>query len=165
MPILRISAVVLSLAALFGCSEPDTAAHISDATAAHETEDVAMMQDNTDHIEQELLEESVAIANGRLPMDIGNNTRLDKVTAGPGRRIVFHATLVDRDSGEQRSGDLSSGFQTLIKTSCGDPSIQSFLDDKIAVTYKYRALDGTDITSIDVTKSLCINAQEREGGG
>lgn len=108
-----------------------------------------------EHIDDSLLAESATEANKRLPMDMGNDTRLDKVSVGPGREMTFHATLTNRTTKEATPINVSAGRIALVKAACGSESVKSFLSDDIAVVYVYKTADGADFTTITVTDALC----------
>lgn len=130
------------------CAAPDQPETSMPDTQAAESE----------HIDDPLLAESVSVANKRLPLDVGNNTRMDSVSAGPGRRINFHFTLTNRTIKDVKPENISAGRAAQIKIACGSDSVKSFLNDGIAVTYSYKTADGADFTSLDITGQLCADA-------
>lgn len=136
----------------------DRGEHLSAASDQPQTSMPDTHAGESDHIDDPILVESVSLANKRLPLDIGNNTRMESVSAGPGRRMNFHFTLTNRTTKDLTPDNISAGRAAQIKIACGSDSVRSFLNDGIAITYSYKTADGADFTSLDITELLCADA-------
>jgi hypothetical protein len=117
----------------------------------------ALGQTNTtDGFEERWLAETASDLNRLLPRQADMETRLDAVTAGPGRRINFHYTLLDRTRASMDIESFNAGLQPLLRNSiCRKDSARSSLMSGITLSYNYRGSDGKFVSMIEISPQTC----------
>lgn len=109
-----------------------------------------------DHIADDELPSAAALANRGLPRNVGNDTQLDRVSAGPGRRISYFLTLTNRSSADVTATNVAAGRAAQVRLACSSESVLGFLRDDIAVRYSYRTADGSLFTTLDIAAKDCL---------
>lgn len=108
----------------------------------------------TDPVEQELL----AAANNVTsiaPRMIDADTRLDGAFVGPQRTFTYLYTL-PKVLSLMPPGEFDKKLAPNIKRAgCASKQLQPFFEHDVVVTYKYRANDGTELGSVQMSKKLC----------
>ncbi len=112
-------------------------------------------QASADSVDQ-VLQSLSAELNKKMPMKADANTRLDRVSAEPGRHFTYHYTV---DSTSALNGvpvDFSKEIKPQLKNQlCSNPDNQKFLKNGITIAYQYRDMNGHDIGDAEFTPKDC----------
>jgi len=100
--------------------------------------------------ERRLIQISKAMNQG-LPRDAGEETRLERTTAGPGLRFTYVYKFINRSAAEVDPAKLTTVVRSKVtsryKTS---PEMANFRKWQVELHYKYYGKDGGDIATIVV---------------
>lgn len=107
---------------------------------------------------QEQLQEAEDEINKTCPQQIDNDTRLDKVQGGPGKRFAYYYTLVNIDSERLPKEVFDEKIGPEIKKNAinGD-GVQTMLKKGITVEYHYTGKNGKKISHISIDPSHAKN--------
>ena len=97
-----------------------------------------------------------AYLNRSAPQTLDPDTRLDRVTSGPGHRLSYHYTLTSVQSRAFKRAE----FQKLIRAPlqaklCGSKEMRGFLVRGVTITYDYHGNDGSRLGAARFTASDC----------
>jgi hypothetical protein len=102
------------------------------------------------------LAETAADLSRSLPQQIDAETRLDGVTAGPGRRLNYRYTLVNRNRTSVDVESFNANMQPLLRASiCGKAGMQGLLKNGVTLAYNYLGGDGKLISMIEILPQHC----------
>jgi hypothetical protein len=99
--------------------------------------------------EQQLVQASAEISR-RCPFMLDEETRVDSVSAGPGKILTFHYALIKRSAGQLNIGKLKEALQEACVENVRSASAMKPLRD-LGVTFVYRYLDKDRKHIVDVT--------------
>jgi len=92
--------------------------------------------------------------NKRTPMMVDNDTRLDKVDAKGGSKLVYNYTMVNYSYNQFDKKKFTNSFKgSLTKHTCS--KLREFISQGVEIVYHYRSSDGKYLTQISVRKSDC----------
>lgn len=102
------------------------------------------------------LENVSAYLNQSAPVTLDSDTRLDRVTSGPGHRLSYHYTLTSVQSKSFKRGE----FQKLIREPlqvklCSSKEMRGFLVRGVTISYDYLSNDGNRLGAARFTASDC----------
>jgi hypothetical protein len=97
-----------------------------------------------------------AYLNRSAPLTLDADTRLDRVTSGPGHRLSYHYTLMSVQSKAFKRAE----FQKLIREPlqaklCGSKEMRSFLVRGVTISYDYLGKDGNRLGAARFTARDC----------
>lgn len=97
-----------------------------------------------------------AYLNQSAPVTLDADTRLDRVTSGPGHRLSYHYTLTSVQSKAFKRAE----FQKLIREPlqaklCSSKEMRSFLVRGVTISYDYLGNDGNRLGAARFTASDC----------
>jgi uncharacterized membrane protein YeaQ/YmgE (transglycosylase-associated protein family) len=105
---------------------------------------------------QRMLAESAQRMNSRLPRMIDEATRLEKVVAGPGKRLTYLYTITDAPASEYSWAQLADPLrQQLVAQLCGNRQTRDILSKEIVIGQQYSGNDGRLIGSLALAASDC----------
>lgn len=94
--------------------------------------------------------------NRKMPQAVDPDTRLDKVTAEPGKRFAYHYTMLHVRSKDINTANFYKTFRpTLQKRVCAAEELKLFFRNKITVAYAYQGNDGLDIGKLAFSPRDC----------
>jgi len=94
--------------------------------------------------------------NKNTPMAVDKETRLDKVTAEPGARLVYHYTLVRISSTDVNSVAFQNAIKPQLQSRlCSSPEMQNFLKSGVKISYLYRGSDGRPLGGVGFVPNDC----------
>jgi DNA-directed RNA polymerase subunit RPC12/RpoP len=101
--------------------------------------------------EQALMEVSKTI-NAGLPKEVDSETRLDSVAAGPGKRLTYHFTLINKEADSIDAIALESNLKIQIVNNYRTrPDMASFRQNRVRMDYEYRDRNGLRCLSFSVS--------------
>lgn len=104
------------------------------------------------------------IINPQLPKMIDSETRLDRVSVGPGARAVYHYTLINYSSKDIDSDRLNKNYRPVVlKNVCSDKDMGASLKFGGIYVYAYSGNDGVEITRFEIDKKECNTLIRTEG--
>jgi len=110
---------------------------------------------NVSNIDDILRRLSIQI-NQTMPISVDQNTRLDKVSAEPGKQITFHYTILGQFAGVDPVLDFSKDVKPQLKEQlCSSTETQKFLKNGVTVAYLYRDTSGREMGGATFTPSEC----------
>lgn len=108
-----------------------------------------------ENIDQALVKVSSRM-NESMPMDVDSETRLEKVTAAPGKHLLYHYYLPNKKSSEVDQAVFNQRFHPELKNRlCKSQEMQKYLRNGVAITYLYRGNDGQTIGAAKFLPSDC----------
>ncbi len=112
-------------------------------------------QDHEKSIDDALTKVSAQM-NKKMPIILDKDTRLDKVSAEPGRHLKYHYTLVSVRHGDINTAEFSKVIKPQLKSRlCEDVEMQKFLKNGVSVSYLYKTNDGRAIGGAEFSPSDC----------
>lgn len=103
---------------------------------------------------QEQLKEAEDEINKTCPQKLDNDTRLDKVKSGPGKKFTYYYTLINIDSDKLPKEAFDEQIGPEIKKNAIDgEGVQTMLKKGITVEYHYAGKDGKKISHISIDPS------------
>ena len=116
---------------------------------------VGESDDGSRNIDQTLANVSAHL-NRSAPLTLDADTRLDRVTSGPGRRLSYHYTLTS----VQAKAFKRAEFQKLIREPlqaklCSSKEMRGFLIRGVTISYDYLSNDGNRLGAARFTASDC----------
>ena len=94
--------------------------------------------------------------NRSMPQAVDADTRLDKVSAEPGRQFAYHYTMLNVRSKDVNTASFYKTFRpTLQKRVCGSEEMKTFFRNRVTVAYAYQGKDGEDIGKIAFSPKDC----------
>jgi hypothetical protein len=111
--------------------------------------------DGSRNLDQTLANVSAHL-NRSAPLTLDADTRLDRVTSGPGHRLSYHYTLTTVQSKAFKRAE----FQKLIREPlqaklCNSKEMRSFLVRGVTISYDYLGNDGNPLGAARFTASDC----------
>jgi hypothetical protein len=104
----------------------------------------------------EHLQNAAEHANRDLPKMVDDVTRLDRVAAEPGKRMVFFNTLTSYRTPEVDLARFYSEFAPRIRSSaCGNVDTRRMLDGGVTMEWTYKGSDRGHIGSVRATIKDC----------
>lgn len=104
--------------------------------------------------------------NRRTPMKVDADTRLDRVNAEPGPRLVYEYTLVGMRSDQVSEAALRKALTpALHERLCAAGDVRGFLRNGVSLSYAYRGSDGKPIGDISFTPDACAQGYQAGGSG
>lgn len=109
-----------------------------------------------DEIDEGWIGETASDLNRLLPRQVDSETRLDRITAGPGRHLNFHYTLLDRTRAGMDIEAFNAGIQSLLRGAiCRKEGLPPPLKNSMTLTYHYRGSDGKFVSMIEISPQSC----------
>lgn len=94
--------------------------------------------------------------NKKLPMAVDNDTRLDNVSAVPGRQFIYHYTLVGLNGADVSKDSFEMLFKPKLKSRlCESAEMKNFLKNGVTISYLYKGKDGQPIGGAKFAPSEC----------
>jgi hypothetical protein len=94
--------------------------------------------------------------NKKMPMVIDKETRLDRVSAEPGRHFIYHYTLTSMRSADINTGEFPKAIKPQLRARlCESGEMQNFLKNGVTVSYIYRSSDGHPIGGVKFAPNEC----------
>jgi hypothetical protein len=94
--------------------------------------------------------------NKKLPMFVDKDTRLDSVSAVPGRHFIYHYTLVTFNSSDVTADKFHNVIRPRLKSRlCESAEMQNFLRNGVSISYLYRGKDGQPVGGAKFEPSEC----------
>ncbi len=122
-------------------------------------ESPAYKQHKNSEVESRLIESFELAAeqiNAQVPKMIDNDTLLDKATVGPGPRLTYHYTLLNRKSGEVDADLMLSILKPdVMNKICGNQEMKTTLQYGGIYTYSYSGNDNVAILTFDIASQDC----------
>lgn len=91
-----------------------------------------------------------------FPRRVDRELRIDRMSAGPGRRLTFHCTMLatpsSRIDGERFRTSISS---TIVERVCSNREMEYFLTNGVTVAYAFNGSDDLPIATVNVADSDC----------
>ena len=119
----------------------------------------AAMKPNQQEIEAKLVEGFTKAANQynqRLPMMIDQDTRLDKVTVGPGSRAIYHHTFPKYTSRDIDAKWLQTNLRPeVMRKVCASADMKKSIQYGGIYVYAYSGSDGVEITRFEIDRNDC----------
>ena len=105
---------------------------------------------------QQVIADIVGSANGKLPVMVDKQTRLDRVEAGPGAQLTYRYTLPDMAGPETSGYWISSEVRPKVtRDVCGTPDLRRLLASSAALVYAYEDKNGDDIGRFAIKDADC----------
>lgn len=112
-------------------------------------------QTSADSVDQVLQQLSTEL-NQKMPIHTDAATRLDRVSAEPGRHFTYHYTILPTANDNNEPIDFAKDLKPQLKSQmCSSTENQKFLKNGITVSYQYQDSRGHDIGSAEFTPSDC----------
>ncbi|MHB8766297.1 MAG: hypothetical protein ACYDA8_18420 [Deferrisomatales bacterium] len=119
----------------------------------------AAMKPSTQEIEAKLAEGFARAAdqyNQRLPMMVDQDTRLDKMTVGPGTRAVYHHTFPKYTSRDIDANWLQTNLRPeVMRKVCASADMKKSLQYGGIYVYSYSGSNGVEITRFEIDRNDC----------
>ena len=94
--------------------------------------------------------------NRKLPMAVDKDTRLDSVSAVPGRHFIYHYTLVALNGRDVGVGDFDKLVKPQLKSRlCESTEMKNFLKNGVTISYLYKGKDNQPIGGAKFAPSEC----------
>ncbi len=94
--------------------------------------------------------------NKKLPMMVDKYTQLDKVTVGPGARVVYHHSLPNYTSSDIDSNWPSTNLKPQVKSKvCASKGMKKTLQYGGIFVYVYSGNDGIEIERFEIDRNDC----------
>ena len=104
----------------------------------------------------ESLQSSADEINEKCPMMLDKETRLDKVTVGPGLRMVYHETIVKYKSNDIDANWFSTNIRKeLVRQVCSKENMSKTLQYGGIYVYSYYWNDAVEIASFEIKRGDC----------
>jgi hypothetical protein len=106
-------------------------------------------------IDEALLKIS-AHMNRKTPMSVDARTRLDRVSAEPGKHLTYHYTLLDVRSDQVTPNDFRDKVTGPMKSRlCSAAGMKGFLRNGVSISYVYQGSDGKPIGGVSFPPDSC----------
>lgn len=106
-------------------------------------------------IDEALLKITAQI-NRKTPMSVDVGTRLDRVSAEPGKHLTYHYTLLDVRSDQVRPNDFQDKVTGPLKSRlCSAADMRGFLSNGVSISYVYQGSDGKPIGGVRFPPDSC----------
>ena len=109
--------------------------------------------------EATLIEGFTATANQtnlKLPIMVDKDTRMDKVTVGPGPRVVYHQTMVNYTSSDLDAMEFQTNIrQNVSRNVCSNSDMKPSLQLGGIYTYLYYGIDGVEAARVEIRRKDC----------
>lgn len=105
---------------------------------------------------QQTIADIVRSANGKLPVMVDKQTRLDRVESGPGAQLTYRYTLPDMAAPEANGYWISSEVQPKVtRDVCDTPHLRRLLASGAVLAYAYEDKNGDDIGRFAIKDADC----------
>lgn len=105
------------------------------------------------------LTKALAGANHGLPMMVDTHTRLDRISTGSNRVVLYDYTLVNYPLPGQNPFDIYDTVESVqpqvIKETCGNAASRKILDANYTITYRYHDKDGQKLFDTIIKRAHC----------
>lgn len=96
--------------------------------------------------------------NKRGPTMVSKNIRLDKTVAGPGAKITYYYSFVNKASSEFNPVEFNTALKAnLIKVLCKNSKVKPTLELGATYAYVYSGNDNIQISKFDINNNDCKN--------
>lgn len=103
---------------------------------------------------ESMLPQIVAEMNERLPITVDRETRLDRLSAGPGEKVTYHYSLINlRISQIDKGSFIPQLREQLVNGYRNEKGMSYFRDNDVSMDFKYTDPDGAYFTTISVGPS------------
>lgn len=100
--------------------------------------------------------------NQKCPMMLDEETRIDKVTVGPGARIVYHHTLPKYNSDEIDADSIRTNLRAeVLQKVCSNEKMRKSIEYGGIYVYSYYGKDAIEIAQFEINRSDCGFAATR----
>lgn len=94
--------------------------------------------------------------NQKCPMMLDEETRIDKVTVGPGARIVYHHTFPNYNSNEIDANLIRTNLRTeVMQKVCSNEKMKKSIEYGGIYVYSYYGKDAVEIAQFEIDRSDC----------
>jgi hypothetical protein len=94
--------------------------------------------------------------NQKCPMMLDDETRIDKVTVGPGTRIVYHHTFPNYNSDEIDGNLIRTDLRDqVIRKVCSNEKMEKSIRYGGIYVYSYCAKDNVEIARFEIDRNDC----------
>jgi hypothetical protein len=115
----------------------------------------SVMPDLSENIEARL-EREAENANKKFPRQIDADTRVDSITAGPGKMLTFNYTMLNYPGSAIDEGKFREAMADKVrKEACASTGLQPFIREGVSIGYSYVGNDGIPLTTLVVSPSDC----------
>lgn len=98
-----------------------------------------------------LLPEMISKLNRSMPMTVDRDTRADRVSAGPGRKVTYHYSLTRYRIGDfDRDKLIAALRENLIRAYKVRKDLKMYRDNNVVIDYSYADADGIHFATISV---------------
>lgn len=102
------------------------------------------------------LAKTAEMLNRRVPIPIDENSRVEAVVNGPGKRFTYVVGLVKLNATEvDKKRFLEATDSGVRNRVCGTADMKTFFSNGVVVTYSYRGKDGGHIADVSITPRDC----------
>lgn len=109
-----------------------------------------------ENFDEKWLAETARDIGRDLPRQVDPETRLDSVVAGPGRRLSYVYTLVNKPGREVNVEGFNATMQPLLRSSiCGKAGMQWLIRNGVTLAYNYKGSDGKFVSMIEILPQHC----------
>ena len=117
---------------------------------------MASAQQSQGPYDENWLISTAADLNKSLPRLIDPDTRWDRVTPGPGLRLIYTYTLIKQEAGNVDVEKFHAGMQALLRKSvCSRENMQDLMKNGVKLAYTYRGSDGRFVSLLEVAQAHC----------
>jgi hypothetical protein len=89
--------------------------------------------------------------NQELPIMLDEETRLNKITVGPGLRMVYHITALKYRWQDVDVNLAQKNFRrNTAKSLCANPDTEKAIQDGVIFVYVYSGFDGVEILRLEI---------------
>ena len=108
---------------------------------------------------EDVLPKMVAGVAQMAPKMVDADTRVDRASAGPGKRFTYHYTLVNYPAPGQNASEILGRAKDLealmIKNTCANAATKPIRALGITVAYEYSSKDGKRLLEVEVPPEKC----------
>jgi hypothetical protein len=102
--------------------------------------------------------------NSYCPIMIDRDTRVDKVTAMPGKKLICHYTLLNREwDGVDADSVARSIMPQIFNHVRTSPDMVFLREHNVAFVYRYRDMNGRSVLKLSITPDMYKYLAPRNG--
>lgn len=103
----------------------------------------------SDHKYEQVLQKISKEMNAGLPMTVDAETRIDRTSAGPGKKVTYFYTLTNVESTRTDIPALRKKYEPgVVNNYCTSPDMKNFRADGVIVAYEYNDRNGNPLMGI-----------------